>query len=43
MKAKYIVEAANHPTDPEADEVQCLINFQHNLISSVGVSKSNVM
>lgn len=21
MKAKYIIEAANHPTDPEADEV----------------------
>lgn len=21
VKAKYIIEAANHPTDPEADEV----------------------
>ena len=21
MKAKFIIEAANHPTDPEADEV----------------------
>lgn len=25
MKAKLIVEAANHPTDPEADEVQLLV------------------
>lgn len=22
MKAKFIIEAANHPTDPEADEVE---------------------
>lgn len=22
VKAKFIVEAANHPTDPEADEVK---------------------
>ena len=22
IKAKYIIEAANHPTDPEADEVR---------------------
>lgn len=22
VKAKFIVEAANHPTDPEADEVE---------------------
>lgn len=22
MKAKFIIEAANHPTDPEADEVK---------------------
>ena len=26
MRAKFIVEAANHPTDPEADEVMFLIN-----------------
>ena len=25
MKAKFIIEAANHPTDPEADEVA--LNF----------------
>jgi len=22
VKAKFIIEAANHPTDPEADEVE---------------------
>lgn len=25
MKAKYIIEAANHPTDPEADEARLFI------------------
>lgn len=24
VKAKFIIEAANHPTDPEADEVNIL-------------------
>lgn len=24
IKAKFIIEAANHPTDPEADEVRTL-------------------
>lgn len=27
MKAKYIIEAANHPTDPEADEVKLHFGF----------------
>lgn len=27
MKAKFIVEAANHPTDPEADEVRGISSF----------------
>lgn len=27
MKAKFIIEAANHPTDPEADEVIRQIHF----------------
>lgn len=27
VKAKYIVEAANNPTDPEADEVECLQHY----------------
>lgn len=26
IKAKFIIEAANHPTDPEADEVSA--NFE---------------
>lgn len=25
MKAKFIIEAANHPTDPDADEVKLLL------------------
>jgi glutamate dehydrogenase (NAD(P)+) len=25
VKAKFIIEAANHPTDPEADEVESSI------------------
>jgi len=25
VKAKFIIEAANHPTDPDADEVRILI------------------
>ena len=24
VKAKFVIEAANHPTDPEADEVPLL-------------------
>lgn len=32
IKAKFIIEAANHPTDPEADEVSTydLINCGNN-------------
>lgn len=39
MRAKYIIEAANHPTDPDADEVyyylSCLLfKLQHELLLS---------
>lgn len=27
VKAKFIIEAANHPTDPEADEVIIHLHF----------------
>lgn len=30
MKAKFVIEAANHPTDPDADEVYdaiCMMKF----------------
>ena len=28
IKAKFIIEAANHPTDPEADEVSACLRFR---------------
>lgn len=28
IRAKYIIEAANHPTDPEADEVGIWLNLR---------------
>lgn len=28
IKAKFIIEAANHPTDPEADEVSTSMNIK---------------
>jgi len=28
VKAKFIIEAANHPTDPDADEVRILKNLK---------------
>lgn len=27
VRAKFIIEAANHPTDPEADEVACSVGY----------------
>lgn len=27
MKAEFIIEAANHPTDPDADEVRLLFSL----------------
>ena len=37
MKAKFIVEAANHPTDPDADEVSKV-----TLFLSIGYKTSQV-
>lgn len=30
IRAKFIIEAANHPTDPEADEVSTKMNIKPN-------------
>lgn len=40
VKAKFIVEAANHPTDPEADEVPLFAGFQIRLTSMIIISNT---
>ena len=34
VKAKFIIEAANHPTDPDADEV--IVHYVYVLLTYIG-------
>ncbi|KAF4358440.1 hypothetical protein F8388_018304 [Cannabis sativa] len=43
VKAKFVIEAANHPTDPEADELRSgedLIDIDYNKVNANPVVKS---
>lgn len=39
IKAKFIIEAANHPTDPEADEVSYIISWLINCFFKMCISR----
>ena len=42
MKAKYIIEGANHPTDPEADEVVSLSTISLEVIFCISLELSEL-
>lgn len=35
IKAKFIIEAANHPTDPEADEVSIMFIISPRYLNEI--------
>ena len=42
IKAKYIIEAANHPTDPEADEASHTLTVSDKLTMKKSTTFCNV-